>query len=188
MYFRAILLLSVIVFIQGCAVAVVAGTAGAVSAANDRRSIGSQIDDNSIEIKATLALKQIPRLAKYANINVVSVNGIVLLTGQVANADMREEATRAVNKVFGVKRLLNQVRIGSNIGLSTQTHDTWLTSKVKTQLLANDNVNGSNIKVITENAEVFLMGMVDKDEADRAVDIARNIHGVEKVIKAFEYL
>ncbi|MBQ4812100.1 BON domain-containing protein [Pseudoalteromonas luteoviolacea] len=188
MHFRTILLLCAILLIQGCAVAVVAGTAGAVSAANDRRTIGSQIDDNSIEIKATLALKQIPRLAKHANINVVSVNGTVLLTGQVANTEMRSEANNAVNKVMGVKRLLNQIRIGSNIGLSTQTHDTWLTSKVKTQLLANDNVNGSNIKVITENAEVFLMGMVDKDEAEKAVDIARNIHGVERVIKAFEYL
>ncbi|KZN29499.1 hypothetical protein N480_07185 [Pseudoalteromonas luteoviolacea S2607] len=188
MYLRPILLLCAVLFIQGCAVAVVAGTASAVSAANDRRTIGSQIDDNSIEIKATLALKQIPRLAKHANINVVSVNGTVLLTGQVANEEMRTEANSAVTNVMGVKRLLNQVRIGSNIGLSTQTHDTWLTSKVKTQLLASDNVNGSNIKVITENAEVFLMGMVAKDEAEQAVDIARNIHGVERVIKAFEYL
>ncbi|AOT09769.1 division/outer membrane stress-associated lipid-binding lipoprotein [Pseudoalteromonas luteoviolacea] len=188
MLLKPILLLIIISLLQGCAAAVVAGTAGAVSAANDRRTIGSQIDDNSIEIKATIALKKVQRLAKHANINVVSVNGTVLLTGQVANAEMKTEAHNAVSSVIGVKKLFNQIRIGSNIGLATKGHDTWLTSKVKTQLLANDDVNGSNIKVVTENAEVFLMGMVAPKEADKAVEIARNIHGVEKVIKAFEYL
>ncbi|MBQ4838232.1 division/outer membrane stress-associated lipid-binding lipoprotein [Pseudoalteromonas luteoviolacea] len=188
MMLRTILLISILSLLQGCAAAVVAGTASAVSAANDRRTIGSQIDDNSIEIKATIALKQIQRLAKHANINVVSVNGTVLLTGQVANVEMRTEANKAVQSIIGVKKLFNQIRIGSNIGLATKGHDTWLTSKVKTQLLADDNVNGSNIKVVTENAEVFLMGMVAPAEAEKAVEIARNIHGVEKVVKAFEYL
>ncbi|RJE76870.1 osmotically-inducible protein OsmY [Pseudoalteromonas citrea] len=188
MHVKPIALLLSLTLLQGCAAAVVAGTAGAMSAANDRRTIGVQIDDNNIEIKGTLALKSIDRLANHANISVVSVNGVVLLVGQVSNVEMRTEAEAALKTVPAIRRVHNQLRIGSNIGITTQTHDTWLTSKVKTKLLADENVSGNNIKVVTENAEVFLMGLVAPIEAEQAVEIARNISGVERVIKAFEYL
>lgn len=181
-------LLAAIMLLQGCAAAVVAGTAGAVSAANDRRTIGAQIDDNNIEIKGTLAIKGIKRLAERANITLVSVNGVVLMIGQVANQEMKSQAERALQDVSGIRQIHNQLRLSSNIGITTQTHDTWLTSKVKTKLLAADDVNGANIKVVTENAEVFLMGLVSQTEANSAVEIARNISGVKRVIKAFEYL
>ncbi|WP_425334953.1 division/outer membrane stress-associated lipid-binding lipoprotein [Pseudoalteromonas piscicida] len=188
MMMRIASLLAAILLLQGCAAAVVAGTAGAVSAANDRRTIGAQIDDNNIEIKGTLAIKGIKRLADHANITLVSVNGVVLMIGQVANREMKTEAERALQNVAGIKQVHNQLRISTNIGITTQTHDTWLTSKVKTKLLAAEEVNGANIKVVTENAEVFLMGLVSKDEANSAVEIARNINGVKRVIKAFEYI
>ncbi|WP_419147263.1 division/outer membrane stress-associated lipid-binding lipoprotein [Pseudoalteromonas 'SMAR'] len=181
-------LLAAIMMLQGCAAAVVAGTAGAVSAANDRRTIGAQIDDNNIEIKGTLAIKGIKHLAERANITLVSVNGVVLMIGQVANQEMKSQAERALQDVSGIRQIHNQLRLSSNIGITTQTHDTWLTSKVKTKLLAADDVNGANIKVVTENAEVFLMGLVSQTEANCAVEIARNISGVKRVIKAFEYL
>ncbi len=174
--------------LQGCAAAVVAGTTGAVAAANDRRTLGSQIDDNNIEIKASLALSEIERLSKHANVNIVSFNGIVLISGQVANEEMKNEAYRAIENIQGIRKIHNQLRIGSNTGITTKTHDTWLTSKVKTRLLADENVSGHSIKVVTENGEVFLMGLVSAQEADQAVDIARNISGVERVIKVFEYL
>ena len=83
MQFKHLTIIAILILLQGCAAAVVAGTAGAVSAANDRRTIGSQIDDNNIEIKATLALKKVPNLSEQANISVVSVNGTILLVGQV---------------------------------------------------------------------------------------------------------
>ena len=174
--------------LQGCAAAVVAGTAGAVTAANDRRTIGSQIDDNNIEIKATLAIKEQIGQRDDANITVVSYNGIVLLLGQVPSEQMKSQAQSAAEGADGLRRLHNQLRLGSPTSISTQSHDAWLTSKVKTQLLAADDVSGNNIKVVTENAEVFLMGLVSKTEAERAVQIARNISGVERVIKVFEYI
>ncbi|WP_170178648.1 division/outer membrane stress-associated lipid-binding lipoprotein [Pseudoalteromonas sp. PS5] len=181
-------LLAAVLLLQGCAAAVVAGTAGAVSAANDRRTIGAQIDDNNIEIKGTLAIKEVKRLADHANITLVSVNGVVLMIGQVANQEMKTEAERALHNIAGVKQVHNQLRISTNIGITTKTHDTWLTSKVKTKLLAADEVNGANIKVVTENSEVFLMGLVSKQEANSAVEIARHINGVKRVVKAFEYI
>ena len=188
MFKRSLIVLGTVVLLQGCAAAVVAGTASAVTAANDRRTIGSQIDDNNIEIKASIALSEVERLEKFANISAVSVNGIVLLVGQVANEEMRNEAQRTIEGVSGIRKIHNQIRIGSNIGITTQTHDSWLTSKVKGQLLTAKDISSNNIKVVTENAEVFLMGLVSDSESTKAVNIARNVSGVERVVKVFEYL
>lgn len=188
MFKRFLIVLGTVVLLQGCAAAVVAGTASAVTAANDRRTIGSQIDDNNIEIKASIALSEVERLEKFANISAVSVNGIVLLVGQVANEEMRNEAQRTIEGVSGIRKIHNQIRIGSNIGITTQTHDSWLTSKVKGQLLTAKDISSNNIKVVTENAEVFLMGLVSDSESTKAVNIARNVSGVERVVKVFEYL
>ena len=188
MFKRSLIVLGTVVLLQGCAAAVVAGTASAVTAANDRRTIGSQIDDNNIEIKASIALSEVERLEKFANVSAVSVNGIVLLVGQVANEEMRNEAQRTIEGVSGIRKIHNQIRIGSNTGITTQTHDSWLTSKVKAQLLTAKDISSNNIKVVTENAEVFLMGLVSNSESTQAVNIARNVSGVERVIKVFEYL
>ena len=188
MFKRSLIILGTVVLLQGCAAAVVAGTASAVTAANDRRTIGSQIDDNNIEIKASIAISEVERLEKSARVNAISVNGIVLLVGQVANQEMKNEAQITVEAIAGIRKIHNQLRIGSNIGITTQTHDSWLTSKVKAQLLAAKDISSNNIKVVTENAEVYLMGLVSQDEADRAVDIARNVSGVERVVKVFEYI
>ena len=188
MFKRSLIILGTVVLLQGCAAAVVAGTASAVTAANDRRTIGSQIDDNNIEIKASIAISEVERLEKSARVNAISVNGIVLLVGQVANQEMKNEAQITVEAIAGIRKIHNQLRIGSNIGITTQTHDSWLTSKVKAQLLAAKDISSNNIKVVTENAEVYLMGLVSQDEANRAVNIARNVSGVERVVKVFEYI
>lgn len=184
----SIAILCSVLLLQGCAAAVVAGTASAVSAAKDRRTLGSQIDDNNIEIKATLALKKIKPLTDNANISVISVNGMVLMVGQVPSDTLKQQAESVVRQAVQLKTLHNQLRIGTRISVTTQTHDTWLTSKVKTKLLTSEAVTGNNIKVVTENSEVFLMGLVNEQEAQKAVDIARHINGVARVIKAFEYL
>jgi len=188
MFKRSLIVLGTVVLLQGCAAAVVAGTASAVTAANDRRTIGSQIDDNNIEIKASIALSEVERIEKFANVDAVSVNGIVLLVGQVPNEEIKNEAQRTIENVSGIRKIHNQIRIGSNIGITTQTHDSWLTSKVKAQLLTAKDISSNNIKVVTENAEVFLMGLVSDAESTQAVNIARNVSGVERVIKVFEYL
>ena len=188
MFKRSLIVLGTVVLLQGCAAAVVAGTASALTAANDRRTIGSQIDDNNIEIKASIAISEVERLEKSARVNAISVNGIVLLVGQVANQEMKNEAQITVESIAGIRKIHNQLRIGSNIGITTQTRDSWLTSKVKAQLLATKDISSNNIKVVTENAEVYLMGLVSQDEANRAVNIARNVSGVERVVKVFEYI
>jgi osmotically-inducible protein OsmY len=187
MLYRALFLASVLL-LQGCGAALVAGTAGAVTSATDRRTLGTQIDDNNIEIKATLALREHEQLAKFSNIIVVSLNGTVLLVGQTPTDELKAKAGKIVEQVTGVKKLHNQIRLGNITGITTKTHDSWLTSKVKTKLLTDETVSANDIKVVTENGEVFLMGLVYPKEADQAVEIARHVSGVVKVIKVFEYL
>jgi osmotically-inducible protein OsmY len=181
-------ILLIINALQGCvAVTVVALTAGA-SMATDRRSIGNQIDDQSIQVEAYNEITKNKPLNDNTNLHLTSVNGSVLIVGQSPTTVLRDQALKIIHEIHGVVRVHNQIRIGNVTSITTQTNDIWLTSKVKTALFSSDKVNGKNIKVITENGEVFLMGIVSKSEADAAVNVTRNISGVNKVFKAFEYL
>jgi osmotically-inducible protein OsmY len=180
--------LLIISVLQGCAaVAVVAVTTGA-SMVSDRRSIGNQIDDQSIEVEAYNEISKNKSLDDNTNLHVISVNGSVLIIGQAPNTYLRDQVIKIINDINGVVLIHNQIRIGNLTSITTQTNDVWLTSKVKSALFASDEVDGNTIKVITENAEVFLMGLVTKKEADIAINITRNISGVNRVFKAFEYL
>ncbi len=174
--------------LQSCAVAtVVAVTAGATMVA-DRRTFSKQIDDQSIEFVAHNELNKQKALSKNTNLHVVSMNGTVLVIGQAPNSYLRDLAIKTIQDVPDIVTIHNQVRIGSTTAITTQSNDIWLTSKVKSALLANGEVNAKDIKVVTENSEVFLLGLVTQQEADIVVEIARNINGVSRVFKAFEYI
>ncbi|QBG36808.1 BON domain-containing protein [Litorilituus sediminis] len=181
-------LLMLVATLQGCAVATVAVITVGATMATDRRTIGKQVDDQTIEFTAHNELAKQKALSENTNLHVVSVNGSLLIVGQTPNTYLRDLAVKTVGEVQGVVRVHNQIRISSTTSVTTQTNDIWLTSKVKSALFASDKVNVKDIKVVTENAEVFLMGLVSKAEADAAVDITRNISGVNKVFKAFEYI
>ena len=164
--------------LQGCAVAtVVAVTAGATMVA-DRRTFSKQIDDQSIEFVAHNELNKQKALSKNTNLHVISMNGTVLIIGQAPNSYLRDLAIKTIQDVPDIVTIHNQVRIGSTTAITTQSNDIWLTSKVKSALLANGDVNAKDIKVVTENSEVFLLGLVTKQEADIVVEITRNISGV----------
>lgn len=183
---RVAAVISLTFLLQACAAAVVAGGASAVTSASDRRTLGSQIDDGSIEVKAKRALEANKTLDEQAHINVNSYNGILLLTGQAPNQDLVDTATQLVQGIQGIKDVQNQIRIGNPISFTTRSRDSWITTRVKGLLVADKEVSALNIKVITESGEVFLMGLVNSSEADKAVEIARHVNGVSRVIKAFE--
>jgi osmotically-inducible protein OsmY len=173
--------------LQGCVAAALVGVVGGASVATDKRSFGNLIDDQSIELKAHSLLSEISALDDNTNIQVVSVNGSVLVVGQAKNSYVRDIAIKAVSNVKGIVQLHNQLRIGNLISLPTKTNDLWLTSKVKTALFSQEKSHATNIKVVTENGEVFLLGLVNKDRAKQAIDIARNVGGVNRVYNIFEY-
>ncbi len=185
---RIAAMLMLISALQGCAVAtVVAVTAGATMVA-DRRSFSKQIDDQSIEFIAHNELNKKKALSKNTNLHVISMNGTVLVIGQAPNTYLRDLAIKTIQDVPDIVTIHNQVRISSTTAITTQSNDIWITSKVKSALLANSEVNAKDVKVVTENSEVFLLGLVTKKEADIVVEITRNINGVSRVFKAFEYI
>ncbi len=174
--------------LQGCVTAAVVGVVGGAAIANDNRSIGKLIDDQKIELTAHAKLAEVEGLAKNTNLQVVSVNGKVLIVGQAPNSYLKNLAIKTLNNVDGIEQIHDQIRISNTIAVTTKSNDIWLTSKVKTALFGSDDVDATNIKVVTENGEVFLLGLVRASEANAAVDVARNIGGVNRVFKMFEYI
>ncbi len=185
---KLVALLTLVAVLQGCAAAAVVAITTGASMATDRRSIGNQIDDQNIELEAYNEITKNKSLNDNTNLHIISLNGSVLIIGQTPNTYLRDQAVKIINAIDGVVKIHNQIRIGNVTSITTQTNDAWLTSKVKTALFSSDDINGNDIKVITENAEVFLMGLVSKKEADAAIEVTRNISGVNRVFKAFEYL
>lgn len=181
-------IVAVATILQGCVAAAVVGVVGGASVATDNRSLGNQIDDQKIEIDAHAKLAASDALNDNTNLQVVSVNGSVLVVGQAPNSYLRDQAIKILNNINGVKQLHNQIRVSNTTAFTTKTNDVWLTSKVKTALFGSDELDATNIKVVTENGEVFLMGLVTKTQANIAVDIARNVGGVNRVFKIFEYV
>ncbi|RUO75898.1 division/outer membrane stress-associated lipid-binding lipoprotein [Idiomarina seosinensis] len=170
--------------LNGCAVLATGAAAVGISSVTDPRTIGSQIDDQTIEMKANAKLGNDDKLQDY-RLRVVSYDQKVLLFGQVPDKAMRQRAEEVIADTNGIDRIFNQVRISSQVGLSTQTNDSWITSQVKLKLAADKLVKATDVKVVTENGEVFLLGIVGSDQANKAVEIARNVKGVTRVIKAF---
>jgi osmotically-inducible protein OsmY len=181
-------ILAITTALQGCAGLVAAGAATAVVAASDRRTVGSFIDDNAIEMKAGPAIRAVPGLADQVHINVTSLNGVVLLTGEAPTIELRDQVLAAVRDVPGVRRTVNEIRIAPPSTLAGRSNDAWLTTKVKTQLTSARELESWHVKVVTENSAVYLMGLINRAQGDIAAEAARTVGGVERVVKLFEYL
>ncbi len=181
------LLIAAAITLQSCVTAAVVAVGTGVTVATDRRSVGNQIDDQTIELSAYAKLAEQKSLKDNTNIQLISLNGTLLIIGQAPTEHLRDSVLKIMNDISGVTKLYDQIRIGNTTSLLTKSNDAWLTSKVKFALFNDDKINAGNIKVVTENGEVFLMGLVSQTEAEDAVNIARNVGGVNRVIKAFEY-
>jgi len=175
--------------LQGCVGAVVVGSAAVgTKAATDPRTVGTQVDDGTLELRVNSALSKDQQLKKEARVNVTAYQGKVLLTGQAPNTELSSRAKQIAIGVEGATEVFNEIRPGQPIGLGTASSDTWITTKVRSQLLGSDQVKSSNVKVTTENGEVFLMGLVTAREGQAAADIASRASGVKHVTTAFTLL
>ncbi|MGL5006207.1 MAG: division/outer membrane stress-associated lipid-binding lipoprotein [Plesiomonas sp.] len=175
--------------LQGCIGAVLVGSAAvAGKVATDPRSVGGQIDDETLELRVGDALSKDAQLRKEARVLATAYEGRVLLVGETPTPLLSKHAAQIAAGVAGVTAVYNEIRISKPISFGTISNDTWVTTKVKSQLLASDKVKASNVKVTTENSEVFLIGKLTRAEAEEATNIARNVAGVRRVVKVFEYL
>ena len=174
--------------LQGCiTTAVVTTAAVAGKVATDPRSTGTQADDEILEEKVAQNLNNDAQLKTEARINVVVYNAKVLLIGQVPSYTAAETAKNIAAGVEGVKEVVNEIRTGEVISASQVAMDSWITTTIKSKLLLNGEVKTTEVKVITENGEVFLIGKLSHTQADAATEVARNVRGVSKVVKVITY-
>ncbi|RAU17880.1 phospholipid-binding protein [Nitrincola tibetensis] len=183
-----VMLISILAGISGCSTFVSATRETPIEENEGRRTLGNYIEDNSIEFKSKVNVNKGSDALRASNININSFNGQVLLTGQVPNEATKTEAERVVNVLREIRKIHNELEIEGPTSLMIRANDTYLTGRVKTQLLADNRTEGMRIKVVTENGTVYLMGLVTPAEADVAVDVIRGIVGVRRIVKVFEYI
>nr|WP_236580542.1 BON domain-containing protein [Rubrivivax sp. A210] len=153
--------------------------------ATDRRTTGAQVEDQSIELKASARARD---LATLGQISVTSYNRTVLITGQVPGAEEKARVEKAVAGVENVRTVVNELEVGPNASLSTRANDTLLVTKVKATLVDAKDVMANAYKVLVERGVVYLMGRVTEREAARGAEIAGSVPGVQKVVRVFETL
>ncbi|CAM4377975.1 BON domain-containing protein [Bordetella muralis] len=173
------------VSLSACAPLIVGGAAATTAVViTDRRTSGAQLEDKNIEFKAE---KQIgDKLGDSARVNALSYNNVLLLTGDVPSAEAKTQATSIAQGIQHVKKVVNQLNIGPAASFSTRSNDTWLTSKVKTQLINTKYVPSATIDITTDRGVVYMMGLVTEAEGDYAANAASTVSGVTKVVKIFE--
>jgi osmotically-inducible protein OsmY len=180
-----ILAISLCLSLSSCVGVFVAGAATG-AAINDSRSFSELEKDTRISHDVSMVLTREPKL-KTSHIVVASFYQMVFIGGEVPIASFKSLAERLAIKVPGVRRVYNQITIGPNNTLKNQAKDAWLTTKIKTSMLAKSGLKSGAFKVLSENSVVFLMGEVSHEQANLAVDVARRIEGVDRVVKLFKY-
>ncbi|MDG2943891.1 division/outer membrane stress-associated lipid-binding lipoprotein [Bisgaard Taxon 10/6] len=176
--------------LQGCTAALLGGAAVGTKVATDPRSTGTQIDDETLEFKVYDAITKDEQIKAEGRVVVVSYSNRLLLIGQVPTDIAKETATNLAKGVEGVnpETIFNEMSVGPVIDLTQRSKDSWITSQVKSKMLVDSAVKTTDVKVITENNQVFLMGNLTQQQGNAAAEIARNISGVTRVVKVFKYL
>ena len=180
--------LSLTGLLSGCGSIMSSAGAGPIEEDPGERTVGQQLTDESIETKAKVNINASGEGYDEAHLNIVSFNGFVLLAGQVPSEALKTLATDVVRKIEGVRRIYNELEIGPATSLGTRSHDTWITTKVKSKLLASADTPGARVKVVTENSVVYLMGLLTEEEADRVSLEAGEVSSAERVVQLFELI
>ena len=153
------------------------------------RTAGAIVEERSIETKIAVNMQAIEPAFRKSSFDVVSHNGVVLLIGQVESSELKSKATEIASQASAkIKRIHNEIEVSGRTGILSRSNDTWIATKVRTLMLANAEVPSGQVRVVVENGAVYLMGIISQSEGDNAANIARNVTGVTKVVKVFEYL
>jgi osmotically-inducible protein OsmY len=173
--------------LQGCLPLIVgAGVGAGVMVADDRRSSGTMLEDQTIEIKASNRIKE--QFGDQVRVNVTSFNRYVLVAGTVPSEQVKGEVEMVVLEVPNVRNVQNELAIAGGSSLMARSNDGLLTSRVKSRLVQSKDVSANHVKVTTDNGVVYLMGLVTRAEAEEASQVAATTGGVQRVVKVFEYL
>jgi osmotically-inducible protein OsmY len=171
----------------GCAPLLLGGAAvGSALVVTDRRTSGTQLEDQEIELKAVNRAREL--VGDAGHVNATSYNRLVLLTGEVPTEADKAAVEQSVTRIENVRTVVNELAVMGASSLGARSNDTLLTTKVKTSLIDAKDVFANSIKVVTERGTVYLMGIVTEREANRATDLARSVAGVQKVVRVFQVI
>ena len=172
--------------LTGCVPAVIAvGAGGTALVATDRRTTGTQVDDEGIELK--IAQQANAQHGDRIHLNITSYNGIVLLTGEVPDQGVWASLGNLAKTTEKVRAVQNELVVAPNADLSARSNDTYITSKVKTRMIEANKFPPNVVKVVTERGVVYLMGIVSRPEGNAAGEIAATTSDVVRVVKVFDY-
>lgn len=152
-----------------------------------KRTLGSFIEDQSIEIKTLVNLKNSDPAFSTSHIIVVSYDGYLLLTGQTPSAGFKQKAGEIAKKIRHVERVYNEIEIAGPTSFLARLNDTWITNKIKLGLLLNMEIPGRHCKIVTENGTVYLMGLLNEEETEKAIQLIKKASGVQKIVRLVEY-
>ena len=172
--------------LSACGVVAVGGVAAGASIMADRRTPGVQAIDNGIELEANAALSK--KFGDNAHINVTSFNQKVLLTGEVKDADIKGEAGAYVKAMKNARSVFNELVIGPNSSYTARANDSYLESKIKTQMIFTDKLPSNSMSIVAEGTSVYLMGILTQNEAELAKKVASNTNGVKDVYVYFDII
>ena len=171
------------IFLAGCA-----NNAASNPSNYGQRSSDVEAVDATIERETERALARSDARLRDARIKAHSYNGSLLLVGQVPSEELRKKAGEVAESLRGVSQVHNELSIAANLPAGQRLTDTWLTTNVISQLATNDRIDSSKLKVTTENANVYLMGMVTREEGERIVNAVSSVGGIQRIVKVFDYI
>lgn len=179
-----------------CAITALSSCTSFMAATNDGsvhedygvRTMGSVVEDGTIESKVQINLSRHSEALEHANIGILSFNRIVLLTGQVPDAASKTHAGSVAEKVRHVRRVHNELEVMPSQNLGSRTSDSYLATKVGSNLLGTKGIDSGRIEVVVSNGKVFLMGLVTQEEAQRTINSIKEVSGLKGIVKVFEYI
>lgn len=182
------LLLAASLLMTGCSEVLHVTTSKPLEMKANQRTLGAKVNDSEIETIARVNIKKADPQLEHAHINIDSFNGLVLLTGQVPSEELRNAAAETVYKLNPVREVHNELVVADATDFAARSFDAWISTKIKSQLVADNKTDSSRVHFITEMKVVYLMGLVTHDEADRIVNMVSHTSDVVKVVKVFEYI
>jgi len=185
---HSLLALTIACLVSGCGIVLVTtATVMAIDIARDRRGSSVYWDDNKMELDISRSIDKQKQI-EHEHVNVTVYNGVVLLTGEVPDQRDIDSIIDLAKWTEGSRQVINRLELAGKTNMNSRANDAWITTKVKTAIATSAPVDSTRIKVVTERANVYLMGLVRPEEAQIAVEATRSVTGVVRVIKVFEYI
>ncbi|HAZ79251.1 MAG TPA: phospholipid-binding protein [Porticoccaceae bacterium] len=182
------MVMSLVFLLAGCATVINKVVKEPIDPDKAGRTVGEEIDDNKIKTYIAVNLKKADPELDRAHINIAVFKGLVLLSGEITNANLKVLAGDVARDLRGVRQVYNEIQVRGNSSIISRTNDTIISGKIITKFAFKKDLPFNNLTVITEDSVVYLLGTVRTSTGDAAVDIARNTSGVEKVVKCLEYV